>query len=162
MIQINSTSLIVVRLVERRPLSQLDSSPGGPGRAEARRDWTASSSRFISLSAHDLFGKPLHTFPDHASGPGRIHSHSWQEGRGVRFCPAAFCLPQQACTPAHLTSEIPGLNAGLETADSRRRSQVPRWAPEEAVGGLCRRPNSQNCCWKATHSNNLCWIPANA
>src|SRR5215472_6643456 len=28
--------------------------------------WDESSSRFSSLSRHDLFGKPLHTFPDHA------------------------------------------------------------------------------------------------
>jgi hypothetical protein len=29
-----------------------------------------SSSRFSSLIEHDLFGKPLHTFPDHA--PARL------------------------------------------------------------------------------------------
>jgi hypothetical protein len=26
------------------------------------------TSRFSSLNKHDLFGKPLHTFPDHALG----------------------------------------------------------------------------------------------
>jgi hypothetical protein len=37
--------------------------------AKARRDWDESPSRFSSLFAHDLFGKPLHTFPDHALDP---------------------------------------------------------------------------------------------
>src|ERR1700758_4613917 len=36
--------------------------------AKARWDWVESSSRFRSLIEHDLFGKPLHTFPDHALG----------------------------------------------------------------------------------------------
>src|SRR6478752_2122980 len=35
-------------------------------KSKARRDWVESSSRFSSLFEHDLFGKPLHTFPDHA------------------------------------------------------------------------------------------------
>jgi len=34
--------------------------------AKARRDQVESSSRFRSLIERDLFGKPLHTFPDHA------------------------------------------------------------------------------------------------
>ncbi|WP_456660842.1 hypothetical protein [Bradyrhizobium sp. JR3.5] len=36
--------------------------------AKARSDWVESPSRFSSLFEHDLFGKPLHTFPDHALG----------------------------------------------------------------------------------------------
>src|SRR4029453_13591249 len=39
---------------------------GGAGRPKARGDWDESSSRFRLLFEHDLFGKPLHTFPDHA------------------------------------------------------------------------------------------------
>jgi hypothetical protein len=35
-------------------------------RPEARRDEDESSSRFRLLFEHDLFGKPLRTFSDHA------------------------------------------------------------------------------------------------
>jgi hypothetical protein len=31
-----------------------------------RADRQSATSRFSSLIKHDLFGKPLHTFPDHA------------------------------------------------------------------------------------------------
>ena len=34
--------------------------------AKARWDWVESASRFMLLIEHDLFGKPLCTFPDHA------------------------------------------------------------------------------------------------
>src|ERR1700758_5310213 len=34
--------------------------------AKARWDWVESASRFRFLIEHDLFGKPLYTFPDHA------------------------------------------------------------------------------------------------
>ncbi len=45
---------------------------------EARWNWDESFIGFSSLIEHDLFGKPLHTFPDHALsrrkrlGAGRI------------------------------------------------------------------------------------------
>ncbi|SPP97561.1 Fumarate hydratase class II (modular protein) [Bradyrhizobium vignae] len=35
---------------------------------KARWDQDESPSRFRLLFEHDLFGKPLHTFPDHALG----------------------------------------------------------------------------------------------
>src|SRR6478752_6506592 len=37
-----------------------------PGAPKARCDQGETSSRFRLLFAHDLFGKPLRTFPDHA------------------------------------------------------------------------------------------------
>src|SRR5579871_40532 len=50
------------------------------------------SSRFSSLFGHDLFGKPLHTFPDHAlsvnrTGGGRDNGKSGAFGV-LRPCPA--------------------------------------------------------------------------
>src|ERR1700751_6040967 len=38
-------------------------------RAGARWDWNKSPSCSRFLIEHDLFGKPLHTFPDHALSP---------------------------------------------------------------------------------------------
>src|SRR5580765_8460626 len=43
-------------------------------RSIARWDLVESPSRSRFLIEHDLFGKPLHTFPDHALGPGQVVS----------------------------------------------------------------------------------------
>jgi len=51
-----------VTAAQRRALDDLNAPRGN---FIARR-WPPSSSRFSSLFEHDLFGKPLHTFPDHA------------------------------------------------------------------------------------------------
>src|SRR5207344_2200549 len=51
-----------IRLTRRSWYDRFRSIPP----SKARRDWLKSSSRFNFLSEHDLFGKPLHTFPDHA------------------------------------------------------------------------------------------------
>ena len=40
----------------------------GLAASRARRDWDESSSRLGLLLEHDLFGKPLHVFPDHVLG----------------------------------------------------------------------------------------------
>jgi len=45
--------------------------------AKARWREAESPSRFSLLFAHDLFGKPLHTFPDHALT-------AWQASHGQR------------------------------------------------------------------------------
>jgi hypothetical protein len=51
----------MVQLASLRPwLRAYESTP------KARWDLVESPSRFSSLIEHDLFGKPLHTFPDHA------------------------------------------------------------------------------------------------
>jgi hypothetical protein len=36
-----------------------------------------SPSRFSSLVEHDLFGKPLHTFADHALGAKALGQQRW-------------------------------------------------------------------------------------
>src|SRR6516162_1488020 len=56
--------LISARLAARRQYDAGSSSPVHAMRVLKRDD--ESSSRFSSLLEHDLFGKPLHTFPDHA------------------------------------------------------------------------------------------------
>src|SRR5215475_1851201 len=56
---------------------------------EARWDWVESPSRFRFLIEHDLFGKPLHTFPDHALFPrNRI-----DRGEAKRKCAGAGVKP---------------------------------------------------------------------
>src|SRR5882762_10274836 len=50
---------------------------------EARWDWVESPSRSRFLIEHDLFGKPLRTFPDHALAHGSAKCKRFGEDRSL-------------------------------------------------------------------------------
>jgi len=73
--------------------------------SKARWDLVESPSRFRFLIAHDLFGKPLRTFPDHAPALGSGRSPPCF---GSHTRPAAPIL-SKAATP-WIKERLPGRN----------------------------------------------------
>ena len=69
------------------------------------------SSRFRSLIEHDLFGKPLHTFPDHALA------------LGAEFAPVELFLEQVVFSEGKCVASATSVGVLLEEV-SRRPTQL--------------------------------------